>query len=89
MAPWNRGRKAAKSIVAVPTTPPKQVIMELEWDEESPHSPICTKFNHLTPKQTGYIDRPDLLAALEDIFKSHGRLEFGIIVGSEPGGGRG
>jgi hypothetical protein len=89
MAPWNWGRKASRSTVAVPTTPPKQMINEFEWDEESPRSPICTKFNHLTPKQTGYIDRPDLVAALEDIFKSHGKLEFGIIVSSGPGVCRG
>ncbi|KAK7906216.1 hypothetical protein LTR67_000942 [Exophiala xenobiotica] len=83
MAPWNWGRKASRSTVAVPTTPPKQMINKFEWDEGSPRSPVCTNFNHLTPKQTGYIDRPELVAALEDIFKSHGKLEFGIITRSE------
>ena len=66
---WNR-RKADS----------KQVKPKAEEDD-TPHSPVCKKFNRLSPKQTNYIDRERLEHALGTIFRAHGtNLDFGLKV---------
>ena len=58
----------------------KQVKPKAEEDD-TPHSPVCQKFNRLSPKQTNYIDRERLEQALGTIFRAHGtNLNFGLKV---------
>jgi hypothetical protein len=50
-------------------------------EDDTPHSPVCNKFNHLSPKQTNYIDGERLEQALGTIFRAHGtNLNFGLKV---------
>jgi len=82
MAPWNGGFKASKHDPSVPADSSRETTAEEALEEESPRSPICIKFNQLSLRQTGYVEESELREALDDIFKNHGKLKFGLTVSS-------
>jgi hypothetical protein len=69
-------KESTKPAQAVPKPQP----VDEDDDDSVYRSPICAQYNTLGLKETGYIDEPKLRAALSEMFKMYGPLDFGIKV---------
>ena len=71
--------KIQVSSVQTPTRPGRK--REDNSSNEIPRSPVCKVKSRLGDKESGYLDQTKLRNALNDLFRQHGQLEFGLHVG--------
>lgn len=82
---WSRWfSPKAGSPVAKSSPDPRAQHTKHDDENDSTHSEQCSVYNALSLQETGYIDQATLQAALKEIFRREGPLDFGIMVGRGP-----